>query len=521
MRPPSCRPAARDRGPIRRLPARAAPRALLGKVTPVTDCVRDRAVPVLQAKLDDGGLSTNRPVWQDLAHVAGRRRRARPVRRQRLVAAAARMTSERTVGVGTKLPSGDTLLGARRCRSPARARSRCRPALTPPLRADQECRTQAPPNLKAETGPAPPDQSPTAAEEGAVGGGRRAVAAPGIEEGRAMMKRQLERYGRWLIVIGVLVVCAVISAVYIMHQQHVVTPLASRYVVKAEFQNSTGLEPGLGQAVNVAGVRVGHDRRRARRAGGRSSACRSTPASCRASTATRRRRCCPTRRWTTCRSSSSPGTPRPASCPRARRSRSRGPRRRSTSTSSSRRSTPTRARTSRSCSAPATAARAAAGATCASCWRPLRPTAEQLREVAQALAGRRRDLRAAVHDARAGDQGDGRQGRRARPGRRPLGDHDRRRRRPGARARPVRRQAARHAEGRAARRRRPRVRRQGRHDARRADAGRQEAAAGAEGGAPAGQAGHAARARPGAPARARHAPAGPPAGSGDACAGRR
>jgi phospholipid/cholesterol/gamma-HCH transport system substrate-binding protein len=72
-----------------------------------------------------------------------------------------------------------------------------------------------------------------------------------------MMRRQLERYGRWLIVIGVLVVCAAISAVYILHQQHVVTPLAARYVVKAEFQNSTGLEPGLGQPVNVAGVRVG------------------------------------------------------------------------------------------------------------------------------------------------------------------------------------------------------------------------------------------------------------------------
>lgn len=37
-------------------------------VTPVTDCVRDRATPVLKAKLNDGKLSTGRPVWQDLAH---------------------------------------------------------------------------------------------------------------------------------------------------------------------------------------------------------------------------------------------------------------------------------------------------------------------------------------------------------------------------------------------------------------------------------------------------------------------
>jgi phospholipid/cholesterol/gamma-HCH transport system substrate-binding protein len=44
--------------------------ALFPLVTPVVTCVRDRAVPVLNAKLDDGALSTGRPVWQNLAHVA-------------------------------------------------------------------------------------------------------------------------------------------------------------------------------------------------------------------------------------------------------------------------------------------------------------------------------------------------------------------------------------------------------------------------------------------------------------------
>jgi len=39
-------------------------------VDPVTDCVRDRLVPVLNTKLDDGALSSNRPVWQDLVHSA-------------------------------------------------------------------------------------------------------------------------------------------------------------------------------------------------------------------------------------------------------------------------------------------------------------------------------------------------------------------------------------------------------------------------------------------------------------------
>lgn len=41
---------------------------LFPQVTPVTDCVRDRALPVLNTKLDDGALSSGRPVWQDLAH---------------------------------------------------------------------------------------------------------------------------------------------------------------------------------------------------------------------------------------------------------------------------------------------------------------------------------------------------------------------------------------------------------------------------------------------------------------------
>ena len=39
-------------------------------VDPVTDCVRERVVPVLNTKLDDGALSSNRPVWQDLLHSA-------------------------------------------------------------------------------------------------------------------------------------------------------------------------------------------------------------------------------------------------------------------------------------------------------------------------------------------------------------------------------------------------------------------------------------------------------------------
>lgn len=54
---------------IRRLPA-LAPRltTLLGLVRPVTDCVEQQVLPVLNAKLDDDHLSTGTAVWQELVH---------------------------------------------------------------------------------------------------------------------------------------------------------------------------------------------------------------------------------------------------------------------------------------------------------------------------------------------------------------------------------------------------------------------------------------------------------------------
>jgi phospholipid/cholesterol/gamma-HCH transport system substrate-binding protein len=43
-------------------------RGLFGWVTPVSECVSSHIVPVLDSKLNDGALSTGRPVWQDLVH---------------------------------------------------------------------------------------------------------------------------------------------------------------------------------------------------------------------------------------------------------------------------------------------------------------------------------------------------------------------------------------------------------------------------------------------------------------------
>ena len=42
--------------------------ALLTLVTPVTDCVRDRALPVLETPIEDGEHSSGQPPWQELLH---------------------------------------------------------------------------------------------------------------------------------------------------------------------------------------------------------------------------------------------------------------------------------------------------------------------------------------------------------------------------------------------------------------------------------------------------------------------
>jgi virulence factor Mce-like protein len=57
--------------PINQLPTLSRRlRTLFPLVTPVSDCLRDRVIPTLSTKIDDGQLSTDRPVWQDLVHAA-------------------------------------------------------------------------------------------------------------------------------------------------------------------------------------------------------------------------------------------------------------------------------------------------------------------------------------------------------------------------------------------------------------------------------------------------------------------
>lgn len=72
-----------------------------------------------------------------------------------------------------------------------------------------------------------------------------------------MLRRQLERHGKWLMVIVGFTVLALASATFILSQQRLRTPFADRYVLHAELSTSQSLTPGLGQPVNVSGVRVG------------------------------------------------------------------------------------------------------------------------------------------------------------------------------------------------------------------------------------------------------------------------
>lgn len=73
-----------------------------------------------------------------------------------------------------------------------------------------------------------------------------------------MIRRQIQRYGRWLVVIALLAAVGLGCGAYILVQQRFPLPWEKRYTINAEFATTAGLNPpGLGQAVNVSGVRVG------------------------------------------------------------------------------------------------------------------------------------------------------------------------------------------------------------------------------------------------------------------------
>jgi phospholipid/cholesterol/gamma-HCH transport system substrate-binding protein len=120
-------------------------------VTPVTDCVRDNAVPVLNAKLDDGPHSTNRPVWQELGPA--------------LVGLLSSSQDFDGNGVNVRYMGsggdasvtlqGGQLVGRTDLPFVGVSPRWLGPGLHSPFRPDQECRDQAPVNLQSRVGGAP------------------------------------------------------------------------------------------------------------------------------------------------------------------------------------------------------------------------------------------------------------------------------------------------------------------------------------------------------------------------------
>jgi phospholipid/cholesterol/gamma-HCH transport system substrate-binding protein len=71
------------------------------------------------------------------------------------------------------------------------------------------------------------------------------------------LRRQIERYWRWLISIGILAAAAVAAGSYILVHQRLSLPWQERYPLRVEFASAGAVTPGLGQPVSVAGVKVG------------------------------------------------------------------------------------------------------------------------------------------------------------------------------------------------------------------------------------------------------------------------
>jgi phospholipid/cholesterol/gamma-HCH transport system substrate-binding protein len=73
----------------------------------------------------------------------------------------------------------------------------------------------------------------------------------------ARLKLQLRRYGRYFAVLIVLWAIGLAAGGYIVINQRFPNPFASFVKVNGSFQTASGVVPGLGEPVNVAGVNVG------------------------------------------------------------------------------------------------------------------------------------------------------------------------------------------------------------------------------------------------------------------------
>ncbi|MGE5617545.1 MAG: MlaD family protein [Candidatus Woesearchaeota archaeon] len=68
---------------------------------------------------------------------------------------------------------------------------------------------------------------------------------------------QIRRYARHLLALVLVIVIGTACGVLILHSQRLANPFASYYMINGEFPSATAVVAGLGEPVNVAGVRVG------------------------------------------------------------------------------------------------------------------------------------------------------------------------------------------------------------------------------------------------------------------------
>ncbi|MTD43757.1 MCE family protein [Conexibacter sp. W3-3-2] len=142
--------------------------ALLGKVTPIARCVSRNVVPTLTKTLDDGALSTGRPVWQEIALIgpglasAGSNFDANGTAIRYFAGAGENLVSTALPGVGDLVSlTPEPLLGAR---------PRYTPNVVPPFAPGADCTAQDLPDLRADAAPAPARQrAVNAATPGTLG----------------------------------------------------------------------------------------------------------------------------------------------------------------------------------------------------------------------------------------------------------------------------------------------------------------------------------------------------------------
>ncbi len=175
-------------------------------------------------------------------------------------------------------------------------------------------------------------------------------------EGGLSVRDQIERYRTAFIAVVTMVLIAAAVGGYILAHENLklaswVPILGHTYFdLDAEFQTAQAVTPGQGQAVTIAGAKIGEIATVDLRDGVALVTMKSPQVRAGTSTATRRCCCAPRRSCRTSPSRSTPAPRPPANCAAARCCHSRRPRRTSTSTNSWRASTPKRATTCRSCS---------------------------------------------------------------------------------------------------------------------------------------------------------------------------